>query len=110
MGLHWRPPDNLSLEADQRYLGLVISRRIMNEQHHFGGTDRRMIFALERRSDLGKCSRPIAAIECPVLDGLSQMRDGKRGRTSKIGDSARNFQDPVVGARGQALLLHGTLQ
>src|SRR5208337_2077934 len=55
-------------------------------------------------------SRPIAAVEGAVLDGLSQVSDREMLDAFQIRDGPGDFENAVVGARGQSLLLHGALQ
>lgn len=54
--------------------------------------------------------RPVAAVERAVLDGLGQVRDGEMVGAFQVGDGARDFEDAVVGAGGESLLLHGALE
>ncbi len=55
-------------------------------------------------------SGPVAAVEGAVLDGLGEVGDGKMFRAFQVGDGAGNFEDAVVGAGGEALLLHGAFE
>ena len=55
-------------------------------------------------------SGPVTAVESAVLDGLGQMSDGKAWRAFEIGYGSGDFEYAVVGAGGQALLLHGAFQ
>jgi hypothetical protein len=55
-------------------------------------------------------SRPVAAVQRAVLDGLGQMRNGQVLGSFEIRDGAGYFEDAVMSAGGQALLLHGALQ
>src|ERR1035438_6866274 len=55
-------------------------------------------------------SSPIAAVQSAVLNGLGQVSHGQMLGALQIRDGPRNFEDAVVGAGGQALLLHGPLQ
>src|SRR5208282_3986931 len=43
--------------------------------------------------------RPIRAVERTVLDGFAQVLGLDGGRSFKVGDCARNLENPVVGAR-----------
>ena len=54
--------------------------------------------------------RPVAAVEGTVLDGFGQMGDGQVLGALEIRDGAGHFEDAVMGARGEALLLHGALK
>ena len=58
----------------------------------------------------GRVSRPIAAIECAVLDGLGEVGDGEVFDAFEICDRPGNFQDAIMGASGEALLLHGSFK
>jgi hypothetical protein len=53
---------------------------------------------------------PEAAVEGAVLDGFCNVAHGDLWPCVKIGDGAGDFQYPVVGARAQALLLHGAFE
>jgi hypothetical protein len=53
---------------------------------------------------------PVAAVERAVLDGFGQMGDGQVLGAFEVGDGAGHFEDAIVRARGEALLLHGALQ
>src|SRR5215470_3634604 len=55
-------------------------------------------------------SRPVRPIQRPVLDGFRDVFALKVGIPFQIGNGAGDFQDAVVGAGAQALLLHGSLQ
>jgi len=44
------------------------------------------------------------------LDGFGQVRDGEAVGAFEVGDGSSDFKDPVVGAGGQPLLLHGALE
>ncbi len=58
----------------------------------------------------GRESGPIGAIERPVLDGFSEVGDGEGRRAFQVGNGAGDFEDAIVGAGGEALLLHGALE
>src|ERR1039458_9128097 len=58
----------------------------------------------------GRESGPIAAVEGAVLDGFGDVADGDVLCSGQVGDGARNLEDAVVGAGGEALLLHGALE
>ena len=53
---------------------------------------------------------PIGAIEGAVLDSLGDVREGDRRFGGEVGDGAGDFEDAVVGAGGEALLLHGAFE
>lgn len=53
---------------------------------------------------------PIAAVEGAVLNGFSQMGDSEVFGAFQVGDGARHFEDAVMGARGETLLLHGAFE
>jgi hypothetical protein len=53
---------------------------------------------------------PEAAVECAVLDGFCDMAHGNLWPCVEICDGAGDLQYPVVGARAQALLLHGAFK
>ncbi len=55
-------------------------------------------------------SGPVAAVEGPVLDGFGEVGDGEVLGAFEIGDGAGDFEDAIVGAGGEALLLHGALE
>ena len=46
----------------------------------------------------------------PVLNRLCEVLAFELGIAFQVGDGAGYFQDAIVGAGAQALLLHGTLQ
>jgi hypothetical protein len=54
--------------------------------------------------------RPVTAVEGAILDGFGDVRGGNILHTVHVGDSARHFQDAVVGARGKAQARHGALK
>ena len=49
-------------------------------------------------------------VQAPILDGFQQVRRGDRLRSGKVGDRARDLQDPVVGPRRELELLHRVLK
>ena len=53
---------------------------------------------------------PVAAVEGAVLDGFGDVGDGDGGGGFEVGDGAGDFEDAVVGAGAEALLLHGALE
>ena len=55
-------------------------------------------------------SGPVTAIQSAVLDGFGEMRHREVLCAFEIGDGARHFEDAVVGARRESLLLHGAFQ
>ena len=55
-------------------------------------------------------SGPVAAVERAVLNGLGEVGDGDGGGAFEVGDGAGYLEDAVVGAGGEALLLHGALE
>src|SRR5579863_3600259 len=55
-------------------------------------------------------SCPERPIQRPILDGFGDVFWLKAGNAFEVGDGTGYLQDAVVGARGQALLQHGTLQ
>ena len=55
-------------------------------------------------------SGPVAAVEGSILDGLGKVGHGQALRSVEVGDSPRHLEDAVVGAGGESLLLHGTLE
>jgi hypothetical protein len=55
-------------------------------------------------------SAPVTAVEGAVLDGFGDVRDGERGLSFEVGDGTGDFKDAVVGAGGEALLLHGAFE
>jgi hypothetical protein len=55
-------------------------------------------------------STPEAAVERAVLDGFCDMAHGNVWPCVEICDGSGNLQYAVVGARAQALLLHGALK
>src|ERR1035437_9318711 len=55
-------------------------------------------------------SGPVAAVEGAVLDGLGDVADGDVLGAGEVGDGAGYLEDAVVGAGGEALLLHSALQ
>ena len=50
------------------------------------------------------------AVETAVLDGFEQVRGLDFFGGAQIGNGARDFQDAIVGAGGEAELLHRLLQ
>ena len=59
-----------------------------------------------RRRRLG----PVTAIQGAVLDGFGDVGDGNGGGGGQVGDGAGYFEDAVVGAGAEALLLHGAFE
>ena len=57
-----------------------------------------------------RTSSPIASVQRAVLNGLSEVGDSEPISTLQVCDRSRNLKDAIVGARGETLLLHGTLQ
>ena len=55
-------------------------------------------------------SSPVTAIQSAVLDGLGQVGYGELLDAFEIGDGASDFEDAVVRAGGETLLLHGSLE
>src|SRR6185503_17394425 len=55
-------------------------------------------------------SGPVAAVQGAVLDGLGEVRDGEMVGSVEVRDGAGYLEDPVVGAGGESLLLHGSLE
>jgi hypothetical protein len=55
-------------------------------------------------------SGPVAAVEGAVLDGFGDVGNGDGGSGFEVGDGAGDFEDAVVGAGAEALLLHGALE
>jgi hypothetical protein len=55
-------------------------------------------------------SGPVTAIQGAVLDGFSKVLDGDVRGAFQVGNSAGDFQDAVMSAGGEPLLLHGALQ
>src|SRR5271157_4212790 len=55
-------------------------------------------------------SGPVAAVEGPILDGLGEVGYGEVLDAFEVGDGTRDFEDAVVGAGGESLLLHGALE
>jgi hypothetical protein len=55
-------------------------------------------------------STPIAPIQRPILDGLGEVGHGQVFDAFKIGDGAGDFEDAIMGAGGESLLLHGALE
>lgn len=49
---------------------------------------------------------PIAPVECAVLDSFGDVLDGDGWRGFEVGDGAGDFEDAIMGAGGEALLLH----
>ena len=54
--------------------------------------------------------RPVGAVECSVLDGFGKVGNGEMLDAFEIGDGARDFENAIVGAGGESLLLHGPFQ
>jgi len=54
--------------------------------------------------------RPVGAVERAVLDGFAQVFGRESRGAFQIGDSARDFQDAVVGARGETEALDRGLE
>ena len=44
------------------------------------------------------------------MDGFCEVGDGEVFCAFEVGDGAGDFEDAIVGARGETLLLHGTLE
>jgi hypothetical protein len=81
------------------------------------GSTREPIFRLQRLNPTlcsGRTgalwSRPVAAVEGAILNGFREVGDGERCGAFEICDGARNFENAVVSACGQPLLLHGALE
>ena len=55
-------------------------------------------------------SGPVAAVQSAVLDGFGDVLDGDIRFGGEVGDGAGDFEDAVVGAGAEALLLHGALE
>src|SRR5437660_1417701 len=53
---------------------------------------------------------PKAPVQRPVLDRFRDVLGLDVGSAFQVSNRPRNLQDAVVGARAQALLLHGALQ
>src|SRR5262249_4084398 len=56
------------------------------------------------------CSCPVSPIQRPVLDRLSDVLAFDLLGCVKVGDGAGQFQDAIMGAGAETLLLHGALQ
>ena len=55
-------------------------------------------------------SRPKCPVQRPVLNSFGDVLRFNLRRTLEVGNRARDFQDAVVGAGGETLLVHGAFE
>lgn len=56
------------------------------------------------------CSSPVSAVEGAVLDGFAEVFGSQGWGAFEVGDGARDFQDAIVGASGEAEALDGRFE
>ena len=64
----------------------------------------------QRRPLSNNFSVPRIAVEGAVLDGFAEVGGGDAGLAGEVGDGARDLQDAVVGAGGEAELVDGCVE